>query len=305
MLVKKVLAILLAALGLALTAPAQVSLEVTLQQEQFLSGEAIPLAVRITNRSGRTLTMGNQPDWLTFSVELLESGGGVVPKFSDVPVQGEFDVPTSKTAIKRVNLEPWFGVSSPGRYAVTATVRIPGWDRELVSQSKSFYIIEGTRMWEQDVGIPNTGTNGIPELRKYVLQKANYLKGQPKLYLRVLDGYGKVVNVVPVGATLSFSQPEPQVDRQNRLHLMYQSGPSAFTYYFFSPDGEVLKRQTHDYYGQSRPRLRMDENGEVNVVGGVRRGTKDDVPPPVPEPVQEHLDNVLTNRPAEQAPSGR
>ena len=41
---------------LALTsARAQVSVEVVLDQEQFLPRESVPAAVRITNRSGQTL----------------------------------------------------------------------------------------------------------------------------------------------------------------------------------------------------------------------------------------------------------
>ena len=45
---------------LAVLAPAsaQVTVEVSLDQDQFLPGEAIIAAVRITNRSGQTLRLG-------------------------------------------------------------------------------------------------------------------------------------------------------------------------------------------------------------------------------------------------------
>src|SRR5262245_18716022 len=48
---------------------AQMTVEVALEQEQFLGGEALPAAVRITNLSGQTLHLGTEPDWLTFLVE--------------------------------------------------------------------------------------------------------------------------------------------------------------------------------------------------------------------------------------------
>jgi len=48
---------------------AQVTVEVLQEQDQFLPGEALPVAARITNRSGRPLTLGNEQDWLTFSIE--------------------------------------------------------------------------------------------------------------------------------------------------------------------------------------------------------------------------------------------
>jgi hypothetical protein len=262
----------------------QVSVEITHQQDQFISGEAIPLAIRITNLSGQALELGEDPDWLTFTVDSLETGGGIVQKLEEVPVQGEFTLPSSKTAIKRVNLEPYFNLTMPARYSVTAILRIPGWDREIVSPPKSFYVLQGTRMWERHVGIPGTGTSGIPETRRYILQQANYLKGQMKLYLRVTDGSGhNVIRVQPLGGILSFSRPEPQVDRHSNLHLIYQSGPSAFTYFLFNPQGNILKRETYDYVN-SRPRLRVDEEGNITVIGGIRRITKDDIPVPQPAP---------------------
>jgi len=279
--------------GCLVPASGQITIEITTEQDQFLTGESIPLAVRITNRSGQSLHLGEQADWLTFSVESLEADGGVVPQLSEVAVQGGFDLPTSKTAIKRVNIAPCFELTLPARYSVTASLRIPGWDRIMTSPAKPFYVIEGTRMWEKEVGLPNTGTNGAPETRRYILQQANYVRGQLKLYLRVTDGPGlKIRKVQQVGGILSFSRPEPQVDSDSNLHLMYQSGPGVFTYLLFNPDGEILKRQTYDYIN-TRPRLKGDDQGRITVIGGVRRITKDDVPAPLPEaPALEQFTNL-------------
>src|SRR5262252_999006 len=85
---------------------AQVTVEVTQEQDQFLPGEAIPAAVRITNHSGQTLRLGAEDDWLTFSVESHDRS--IVPKFAEVPVRGEFMLPSSKVATKRVDLAPYF-----------------------------------------------------------------------------------------------------------------------------------------------------------------------------------------------------
>jgi hypothetical protein len=281
--------------GMLLPASAQITLEITHQQDQFLSGEAIPLAVRITNRSGQDLLLGSDEDWLTFTVESLETGRGIVQKLDEVPVQGEFTLPPSKTAIKRVDIEPYFNISRPARYSVTAVLRIPGWDREVVSSPKSFYVLEGTRMWEREVGVPGAGPGGIPETRRYTLQQANYLRGQMKLYLRVTDGPGaNLIKVQPIGRILSFSRPEPQVDRHSNLHLIYQSGPIAFTYLMFNPEGDVLKREAYDYVN-TRPRLRVDDDGNIVVIGGVRRQSTDEMPAPMAAP--EQSSEPLTNLP--------
>jgi len=46
-------------------ASAQVDIDLSLDQDYFLPSEAIPLAVKITNRSGQQLHLGADADWLT------------------------------------------------------------------------------------------------------------------------------------------------------------------------------------------------------------------------------------------------
>lgn len=257
---------------------AQVTVDIALDQEQFLPGEAVPVAVRITNRSGQTLHLGSDPDWLTFSVESRD--GYVVLKTGEVPVVGEFDLDSSKRAIKRVNLEPFFNLVKQGRYTVTATVQLKGWNRHINSQPKPFDIIQGARLWEREIGVPAPGgaTNLPPEVRKYTLEQANHLRKSLMLYVRVTDFSGRINRVFPIGPMLSFGQPDPQVDNLNNLHVLYQNGPHSFNHTVVSPEGEVLLRQMYDY--TTRPRLHADSDGKVTVTGGTPRTTPSDLPVP-------------------------
>jgi len=267
--------LLLAALSLA---SAQVTVEVTQDQDQYLTGEALPVAVRITNRSGQALKLGAADDWLTFSMESRE--GRVVPSIGDPRVRGEFTLESSRVAIKHVDLAPYFSADQSGRYQIVASVRIPGWDREVASPPRYFDIVDGSTLWEQDFGVPASSlTNTAPEVRKYSLQQANYIRGQLRLYLRLSDASGRTLRVLPVGPVLSFSRPEPRVDSASSLHLLYQNGPRSFSYTAYNTDGELIARQTYDY-AESRPRLGVKQNGEVVVMGGARRITLNDVPPP-------------------------
>src|SRR5437773_12243897 len=94
----------------------QVSVEVKLDQEQFLPNEDLVARVRVTNVSGQTLPLGDTPDWLMLSVE---GGNGVgVRKLAEVPVVGAFQLESSSTGIKRVNLAPYYNLSQPGRYTI-------------------------------------------------------------------------------------------------------------------------------------------------------------------------------------------
>jgi hypothetical protein len=258
---------------------AQVTVEVTLEQEQFLGGEALSAAVRITNRSGQTLRLGTEPDWLTFLVESRD--GFIVAKTGEVPVLGEFTLESSKVATRHVDLAPYFAISHPGRYSVTATVRVKAWDATLNTKPKSFDIIQGAKLWSEEFGVPAAanGTNQSPEVRKYTLQQANYLRTQLRLYLRLTDAAeSKVIKVFSLGPMVSFSEPEPQLDKFSNLHLLYQNGARSFSYTMISPDGDVLVRQTYDY-SNTRPRLQTDQDGKFSVAGGARRVTSNDWPP--------------------------
>lgn len=254
-----------------------VTVELTVEQEQFLSNEDLPLGVRIINRSGQTLNLGKEKDWLTFTVQARDNY--VVSQLGDVPVAGEFSLESSLVGTKRVNLTPYFDFRQSGRYEVTATVKIPQWNKEITSRPKVFDIINGTKLREFDFGVPlaKSATNAQPEMRKYILQQAIYVK-QMKLYVRVTDSTGSVVlKVFPISPLVSFSQPEAQVDQLSNLHVLSQIGARSFNYSVINPDGEIIVRQTH-HYTTSRPVLRTVE-GKISVVGGVRRPASTDLPP--------------------------
>jgi hypothetical protein len=259
---------------------AQVQVEVRMAQDQFLPGESLPVEVRVNNTSGQLLQMGSEEDWLTFSIKALESG--VVSKLAEVPVVGAFDLPSSKIAKKKVDLAPYFGLTRAGLYSVTAQVHLKDWDKDILSVPRKFNVIEGTHLWEQEVGLPGSGKDGgAPEVRKYLLQQALYLKGETRLYLRITDGTGaKTIRTILIGHLPGLSRPESLVDQQSNMHLIYQSGPQDFHYLVFNPDGTILKRQRFDYVG-TRPRLEIVD-GVVREKGGVRHEMPNDLPEPNP-----------------------
>ncbi len=255
-------------------ASAQVTLELALNQEQFLPGEPLVVTAKITNRSGRQIHLGAEANWLTFSVE--STAGRVVIKNSDVPVLGAFDLESSQEATKRVDLAPHFVMSIPGRYKITATLRIKDWSVETPSAPVSFDIITGAKLWAQEFGVP--ATNGAPEMRKFTLEQASYVRSHMRLYVQLSDAAeSRILKTSVLGQTVSFSHPEGQVDRNSILHTLWQSGAQAFSYCVVNPDGEVIRRETYDDLN-TRPRLTVNNNGEVLVTGGVRRPKPGEIP---------------------------
>ena len=287
-------------LGLALVsllnAPAQVlTVQLSLDQEQFLPGETLPVTVRVFNNSGQSLHLGADAAWLKFSVE-SKGDSFVVMKNADPPVTGEFDLGSSLVATKRVDLAPYFVMTHPGRYRAVATVHIPEWGKDVVSPPAEFDVIDGVQLWSQDFGMPVPAgvTNQLPVVRKYILQKANYLKQQLRMYVLVSDATGAHVRKVSaIGPMVSFSRPEAQLDRASNLHVLYQSGAQSFIYSVVNPDGDITQQEIYDYLN-TRPRLGMNATGDIAVLGGVRRVKPGEQPevkqpdevPPMPAPAK-------------------
>jgi hypothetical protein len=197
-----------------------------------------------------------------------------------VPVVGGFDLGSSQVATKRMDLAPYFGLTRPGRYRIVATVRIKDWHAEVTSPVKNFDVITGAKLWSQDFGVPVPAgaTNGSPEVRKYTLEKANYLRTQLRLYVQVSDAAeAQVFKVVSIGKTVSFSSPETQLDRYSNLHVLWQSGASHFTYAVVNPEGALMRQEIYDYVSV-RPRLNLADDGTVTVYGGVRRVQPEPMP---------------------------
>ena len=272
---KTFLLVLVLAVLTSFRAAAQVSVEITMDQEQFLPSEAVPVAVKITNRSGQQLHLGAAADWLTFSVESTD--GFIVIKNAEVPVTGEFDLESSQIGIKRVDLQPYFQMGRHGRYKVIATLRIKDWSASVNSAPKTFDVVNGAKLWSQDFGVPGV-TNSQPEVRKFTLEEANYLRLQLRLYVRVSDqSESQVFKVTTLGQMVSFSDPDAKVDRTSQLHVLWQAGAQVFNYALINANGEVVRQEVYNNAG-SRPRLVVNEQGEVSVAGGTRRVKPEDLP---------------------------
>lgn len=272
-----VLAALALLLGFLVGARAQVLVEVKLEQDQFLPGEAVPATVRVINRSGRTLHLGSEEDWLTFAVE--GKRGTVVLKRGEAPVVGAFDLETSQVAVKTVDLAPYFVLTQPGRYSITATVRLKDWDGLVSSPPKRFDVIEGVNMWYQDFGVPAADGGHPPQVRRYALLRANYLRSVLRLYFRLTEGDGGVLKVLPLGEIVSFGTPEARVDGQSRLHVLHQNGAHTSCYTVISPEGAIVMRHLYEYV-EGRPQLALDGEGRISVRGAVRRPDASDLPAP-------------------------
>ncbi len=270
-------------------ANAQIKVEVLLDQSQFLRDESVHVKIHITNLSGQPVQLADDPDWLNFQVEYDDNK--TVTRTAQIPAGDAFTLQSAKAVVRQFDLMPFFDFSRTGRYNIAAVVRIKSWNQEFASNRKTLEISAGLRIWEHDFGVPVT--NRTPEMRKYSLVQANY-QARQNLYVRLTDITDtKVFRVIPVAPLVSFSRPEAQIDQESNLHVLSQTGPSAFIYMVVSPRGEILKRQRHDY-SDTRPVLRPLDD-KIVVSGGVRHRTAEDIPASLAPP-PDGLMNTLSPR---------
>ena len=271
---------LLAALCLA--APfslwAQMRVELTFDQENYLPQEPMEAIVVIYNTSGQKLRLGKDHQWLSFNIESVD--GQIVKQLKVPDVVGEFDLPSASRARKRVNLAEAYDLRRFGRYLITAVVRIPEWGEQFTNpRAVPIGISTGVTLWESAFGLPDTKENTRPEMRKFQLLQSNHRK-QLSLYVRITDeSEAETYSLYPLGQLVGFSKPEPQLDRWSNLHVFYQDSAHTFRYFMITPDGLLLTRQTWSI-GDDRPGMRVNSEGRISVTGGVRRVSSSDLPPP-------------------------
>lgn len=280
---KRVAAALVFVCGVVCALQAQlngVTAELKLDQTEYLPNEDMQLKVRIINRSGQDLALGQTDDWVTFAVH---GNNALVTQLDAIPEAGAFTLHSDQTGARAFNLAPYFDIHQPGRYLIAATIKIPQWREVVNCKPVAVAIVRGVRVpnvAEVTVGVPpiDGDTNKPPEVRKYILQKATYT-AESKLYLRITDAAGaRTFRVVPLDRMISFSEPEAQIDRFSNIHVLNQNGARSFSYSVVNPLGQLLERETYDYT-QHRPTLRSGPDGRILVSGGIRRFAENDIPP--------------------------
>ncbi len=258
---------------------AQVDVSLEFKKEFFLAHESILAEVKIVNFSGKTLSFGKNKDWLQFTIE--SRGGFPVEKIGDLDVVEEFQVPNASRAIRRVHLVPAYKIDHPGRYRIAAYVNIPELNTRQVTAPVEIGILSAAVVWQREIGVvkDKSDPSAPIEIRKYSLMRAVNEK-KIDLYVKVTDRYERdIFGVYSLGNIVSFGEPERQVDRFSNLHVLMQNGARSFRYTIVKPDGKILLRQRHDYTS-SRPKLIMDKTGLIQVQGGIRKPSFDDIPTP-------------------------
>ena len=251
-------------------------MELLTEQLEFLPNEPLHVGLRIQNRSGQPVVLGQANDWIRFAVFDVEKH--LVLKRSDPPPGEVFVLPNGQEVIKSFNLAPHFDLSTPGSFVITAQVNVRQWNETLPVNARRIDVVRGIKLATLVQGVADPeAPNAPPQMRTYTLQQKRNA-GRQQLYLRVAaeDGF-EVFNVLPVGSVVPFGRPEMHVDRRGAVHLLFQNGAREYLYCNADAQGAMVRRHSYQVY-QSRPKLRVDERGNLEVVGGRRTPSAMDWP---------------------------
>jgi hypothetical protein len=267
-----------------------VSAEIIFEHDEFIPGETVKAGVRIINRSGETLQLGQDKSWLKFSME--SSDNRFVREIAAPDVSGVFSLPSSAMGTKKVPLTRYWDLQRPGRYTVSASLQIPSWPDPIPTQPKIFDITPGLPVKSVEFGVPpvNGRTNAEPETCRYVLEKLDR-HGRVTLYFALTDASGaKIYEAFPLCDMPSTSRPEIQVDQHSNAHILVQTEVKFSVYFEINFAGAILARQTYRF-GAAVPDLGVDRFGNIGVSRAVREARANDLPP------AEALDSASANAP--------
>src|SRR5437879_6330949 len=251
----------------AAKAEAQIQVDVKFKRLQYIAYEPVVATLSITNLAGRDIDLHNADgqSWLGF--EITGNEGQPIAPMNAENAQAPLKIGSGQRVTQQVNLTPLYPVHDFGTYHVRTNVYFADLGKFFYSPSRVFEVTDARPIWQQTVGIPD-GVAAPGNARTYSLL-TNRFPDHTSLYVRVQDrDKGIVYATYSLGRTMTFEQPQAEVDRANQLHVLHCAAPRAWSYSRVGLNGELLEHSSF-METKTRPRLVHSANGEIAVRGGV------------------------------------
>jgi len=252
----------LAMLLLAISARAQIQVDLKFKRLQYVAYEPVVATMTITNLAGRDIELRDHKGQPWYGFEVTGGEGRNLPPLPH-PAEPALRIAAGTTVTRKINLTPIFPISDLGVYHVRANVFFADLNKFFYARAKVFEVTNARPIWQRTVGDPTAA--GV---RTFSLM-SNRFPDHTSLYVRVEDKENNLVYATySLGRMISFDEPHAEVDRENRLHVLHCSAPRIWSYSVINPDGHLLK---HETYSQARttPRLRRTNDARVAVSGGI------------------------------------
>ena len=255
---------------IALPAQGQLVVSLTIKRRTYVRYEPIVATVNITNLSGRDIMLqdAGQP-WFGFDVTGVDTETLVPPTDPNYTLE-PLEIKLGETVKRSVNLTKLYGIGEYGIHRVKATVFAKEFDKMFTSQPSIVEITEGTTLWSQKVGVPETLANAG---RTHKVSVLSHDSDKHYLYVRVEDEeQGHVFCTHRIGHVIDGVPPQMQLDTTNNLYVLQLVGPKLYTLTTIGVNGEFYGQTTYDA-PKSQPYMRRLADGTVQLVGGKKQVT--------------------------------
>ena len=252
---------------LATAVEGQIQVDLKFKRLQYIAYEPVVATVAITNLAGRDVELrdADGQSWLGF--ELTGSEEQPIAPLSGANPEPPLKIQAGQRVTRQIDLTPLYPVHEYGAYHVRTNVYFADLGKFFYSGTRVFEVTDARPIWEQTVGVP-AGTAGSGGVRTYSLM-TNRFPDHTSLYVRVQDkDSGVVYATYSLGRTISFEQPQAEIDRGNQLHVLHCAAPRAWSYARIGLNGELLEHSSF-METKTRPRLVHSGSGEVAVRGGM------------------------------------
>src|SRR5438309_11549818 len=251
----------------AVRADAQIQVDLKFKRLQYIAYEPVVATLGITNLAGRDVDLHDADGQSWFGFEVTGSESQPIPPVPRDSAQPPLQIKAGQKVTQRINLAPLYPVQDFGTYHVRAHIYFADLGKFFYSGTKVFEVTDARPIWQETVGIPD-GISAPGNVRTYSLL-TNRFPDHTSLYVRVQDkDNGIVYATYSLGRTISFEEPQAQIDRANQLHVLHCAAPRAWSYARVGLNGELLEHSSF-METKTRPHLVHSANGEIAVRGGV------------------------------------
>src|SRR5438876_643542 len=244
----------------------QIQVELKLKRLQYIAYEPVVATLGITNLAGRDVDLHDAEGQPWFGLEITGSEGQPIAPVTTDNKQAPLKIEAGKKVTQRINLTPLYPVHDLGVYHVRAHIYFADLSKFFYSQTKVFEVTDARPIWQRTVGVPE-GTPVLGGVRTYSLL-TNRFPDHTSLYVRVEDKEtGIVYATYSLGRMIAFDEPQAELDRANRLHVLHCAAPRSWAYSQIGLNGELLAHSSF-MEAKTRPRLTHLSDGDVTVRGG-------------------------------------
>ena len=250
----------------AAAAKAQVQVDLKFKRLQYIAYEPVVATVAITNLAGRDIELrdADGQSWLGF--EITGSEEQPIGPLNGANREPPLRIQAGQRVTRQIDLTPLYPVHEYGAYHVRTNIYFADLGKFFYSGTRVFEVTDARPIWQQTVGVPDGGGSG--DVRTYSLM-TNRFPDHTSLYVRVQDkDTGVVYATYSLGRTISFEQPQAEIDRANRLHVLHCAAPRSWSYARVGLNGQLLEH-TSFMETKTRPHLVHSGGGEVAVRGGM------------------------------------